>query len=205
MSDGIVWLAEEWLRPDSPVLFVTFARGITPPDLAVRLGADARAILEPMTAAETRAMTYNDRVSARVARLGECAGWSFAVEQGWPSKAWWARPEVSAGGVEVLHLTAKPDDPPRECWYYRDGATVGRFDFGERPEGGLEFLVPALEEAGAVDDPFLPDFPEDYDETPPTLTALENHFHLSLPRELILTGSLPAAVTAKVPPENLGD
>lgn len=144
-------------------------------------------MLDPITFAEAERLTFNDRESARVARFGECAGWSYAVEQGWPSKAWWAHADVSAGGVEVLHQTPKPDDPPRECWYYRDGQTVGRFDIGDTPEGGMAFLLPAFDSLSAP------------------LTALQQHFGLSLPRREILDDRLPAVVTAAVPPENLGD
>ncbi|GDY70827.1 hypothetical protein SAV31267_003120 [Streptomyces avermitilis] len=110
MSDGITWLTDAW-RGDAPILFVTFARGISPRDLVVRLGARPGEVLDPITFGEAERLTFNDRESARVARFGECAGWSYAVEQGWPSKAWWAHPDVSAGGVEVLHLTPKPDAP----------------------------------------------------------------------------------------------
>ncbi|MFH8751995.1 hypothetical protein ACH4GK_34070 [Streptomyces rimosus] len=156
---------------------------------------------DPITFAEAERLTFNDLESARVARFGECAGWSYAVEQGWPSKAWWAHPEVSAGGVEVLHLTPKPDDPPREGWYYRDGHTVGRFDIGDTPDEGLTFLLPAFEAAGLLDE----DVSEEFDSLRATLAALQQHFGLSLPRQAILDGRLPAAVTATAPPENLGD
>ncbi|MFF8931587.1 hypothetical protein ACF1AO_30470 [Streptomyces longwoodensis] len=200
MSDGITWLADAW-RGDAPALFVTFARGISPRDLVVRLGAPPGQVLDPITIAEAERLTFNDRESARVARFGECAGWSYAVEQGWPSKAWWAHPDVSAGDAEILHLTPKPDDPPRECWYYRDGQTIGRFDIGDTPDEGLEFLLPAFEEAGLLED----DVDEEFDSLRATLAALQQHFSLSLPRQQVLTGRLPAAVTAAVPPENLGD
>ncbi|MEU5647468.1 hypothetical protein [Streptomyces milbemycinicus] len=204
MSDGITWLADAW-RHNRPTLFVTFARGISAHDLVVRLGAQPGSVLDPITAAEAERLTFNDRETARVARFGQCAGWSYAVEQGWHSKAWWAHPEVSAGGVEILHLTPKPDDPPRECWYYRDGQTVGRFDIGATPDEGLAFLLPTFEEAGLVDDPLLPDMSEDFDSLRATLAALQQYFGLSLPREQIMNDRLPAAVTAAVPPENLGD
>ncbi|MFB7500745.1 hypothetical protein ACFC09_39745 [Streptomyces sp. NPDC056161] len=200
MSDGITWLTGAWLV-EAPGLFVTFARGISPRDLVGRLGARPGEVLDPITFAEAERLTFNDRESARVARFGECVGWSYAVEQGWPSKAWWAHPDVSAGGVEVLHLTPKPDDPPRECWYYRDGHTVGRFDIGDTPDEGMAFLLPAFEEAGLLDD----DVSEELDSLRATLAALQQYFGLSLPRQEILNGRLPAAVTASVPPENLGD
>ncbi|MEU0031922.1 hypothetical protein [Streptomyces sp. NPDC006335] len=200
MSEGITWLSDAW-RGDAPVLFVTFARGIGPRDLVVRLGARPGEVLDPITFAEAERLTFNERESARVARFGECAGWSYAVEQGRPSKARWAHSAISAGGVEVLHLTPKPDDPPRECWYYRDGRTVGRFDIGDTPDEDMAFLLPAFEEAGLLDD----DASEDFDSLHATLSALQQHFRLSLPRQDILNGRLPAAVTATVPPENLGD
>ncbi|CAM5563125.1 hypothetical protein [Streptomyces purpurascens] len=200
MSDGITWLTDAW-RGDARILFVTFARGISPSDLVVRLGALPGEVLAPITFAEAERLTFNDRESARVARFGECARWSYAVEQGWPSKAWWAHPDVSAGGIEVLHLTPKPDDPPRECWYYRDGQTVGRFDIGDTPDEGMAFLLPAFEEAGLLED----DVSDEFDSLRATLTALQQYFGLSLPRQEILNGQLPAAVTATVPPVNLGD
>lgn len=100
-----------------------------------------------------------------------------------------------------MHLTPKPDDPPRECWYYRNGQTVGRFDIGGTPDAGMAFLLPAFEEAGLLDDVLG----EEFDSLCATLTALQQHFGLSLPRREILNGRLPAAVTAPVLPENLGD
>ncbi|MFF7161818.1 hypothetical protein ACFZBP_10665 [Streptomyces sp. NPDC008086] len=103
--------------------------------------------------------------------------------------------------MTVLHLTPKPDDPPRECWYYHDGQTVGRFDIGDSPDERLAFLLPAFEQAGLLSD----DVSEEFDSLHATLTALQQHFGLSLPRQDILNGRLPAAVTATVPPENLGD
>ncbi len=91
----------------------------------------------------------------------------------------------------MLHLTPKPDDPPKEVWYYRDGATIGWFNIGERPDDGTEFLIPALEEAGFFDTTLHED------EVLITLRVLQEHFGLSLPRQQILTGRLPPAVTAK--------
>ncbi|MET7457308.1 hypothetical protein ABZT03_36690 [Streptomyces sp. NPDC005574] len=69
---------------------------------------------------------------------------------------------MPAGKVEVFHLTPKPDDPPRECRYYRDGQTVGRFDIGDTPDGRMAFLLPAFEEAGRLDD----DASEEFDSLP---------------------------------------
>lgn len=200
LGDGIVWLADAW-RGSALTLFVTFARGIGPHELVVRLGAQPEEVLDPITLGDAERLTFDDRESARVARFGECAGWSYAVEQGRHSKAWWAHSDVSAGGVEVVHLTPKPDDPPRECWYYRDGETIGRFDIGDTPDENMAFLLPAFEDAGLLDD----DVSEEFDSLSATLSALQGHFGLSLPRHEILQGRLPAAVTATVPPENLGD
>lgn len=105
--------------------------GISPEELAVRLGAGPQKLAEPVTLAQLLT-TPEGKKAARVAQFGEDAGWSFAVEYGAHSKAWWAKPSVSEG-CEVVQLTPKPDDPPRECWYYRDGAGVGHFDFGAHP------------------------------------------------------------------------
>ncbi|MFE5758988.1 hypothetical protein ACFQ7M_19325 [Streptomyces massasporeus] len=75
MSDGISWLSDAW-RGDAPILFVTFARGISPGHLVVRLGARPSEVLAPITFAEAERLTFYDRESARVARFGECADWS---------------------------------------------------------------------------------------------------------------------------------
>ncbi|MEW2290233.1 hypothetical protein [Streptomyces sp. NPDC047841] len=91
----------------------------------------------------------------------------------------------------------KPDDPPKECWYYHDGHTVGRFDIGDTPDEAMAFLLPAFEEAGLLDD----DVREEFDSLHATLAALQQHFGLSLPRQEVMNGRLPAAVTAIVLPE----
>ncbi|MGW3657170.1 hypothetical protein ACWD6R_16415 [Streptomyces sp. NPDC005151] len=200
-TDGITWLADVWHAQD---LNVTFARGISPGELVIRLGAAPGMSLDQITATEAIGMTGTDGC-ARVARFGECGGWSFALEPICPSAGWWGKPGLSAGGVEVLHLTPKGYDPPSEVWYYRDGATVGHFSIGEIPDGDMTFLAPAFEAAGLVDDPVLSERPEDFDSVRATLAVLEEHFGLCLPRDAVLEGRLPAAVTALTHPENLGD
>ncbi|MFF3159200.1 hypothetical protein [Streptomyces sp. NPDC057910] len=198
--DGISWLADVWL---SHSLNVTLARGVDPEGLVVRLGAASGTPFGHITSAEAASMTGSEGC-ARVARFGECGGWSFAVEPIAPSAGWWGRPHLSAGGVEVLHLTPKAHQPPPEVWYYRDGVTVDRFNIGEIPDGGMEYLAPAFEEAGLVDDPLMSDQPEDFDDVRATMKALEEHFGLSLPRRAVIEGRLPAVVTAKQHPEDLG-
>lgn len=201
MSDGIQWLADEWDYND---LNVTFARGISPQDLAVRLGADTDAPLQMLTSQEAETMIQRGDC-ARVARVGESGEWSFAVEPICPSRAWWGKPDLSRGDVEVIHLTPKPYDPPKEFWYYRSGDTVGRFDFGEQP-GGMEFLTPALQAVGAMKIMGRDGVYEEIDdETRKILAAIERHFSVSLPRADVIDGSLPAAVTAVTHPENPGD
>ncbi|MFF5716112.1 hypothetical protein [Streptomyces buecherae] len=201
MGEGIQWLADEWGRSD---LNVTFARRISPRDLAIRLGADPVAPLQPLTAYHAEAMLQGGEC-ARVARVGQSGEWSYAVEPLCPSRAWWGKPELSMGGLEVLHLTPKSYDPPKEFWYYRDGVTLGRFDFGEQP-GELEFLAPSLEAEGALN-VRGPNglYARVDDEARKILAALERHFGLSLPYEDIVHGTLPGVVTAMTPPENLGD
>ncbi|MEU6048909.1 hypothetical protein ABZ829_00535 [Streptomyces xanthochromogenes] len=200
IMDGISWLADVWR---SHSLNVTLARGVGPEGLVVRLGATSATPFGHITAAEAFSMTGAEG-SARVARFGECGEWSFAVEPICPSAGWWGRPQLSAGGVEVLHLTPKGYDPPSEVWYYRDGITVDRFNIGEIPDGGMEFLAPEFEEAGLVDDPLMSDQPEDFDAVRATLKVLEEHFGLSLPRRAVLEERLPAVVTATKHPEDLG-
>lgn len=205
MTDGIRWLTTQrggWYCG------VTFARGVDPEELAVRLGAEPGSVLPPVTARQAAHM-IDGRNCFRVARIGTCAGWSFAVEDGYHSRAWWAKPEMTRGGVEMIHLTPKPDDPPREFWYYENGATVCAMDIGSesrRRGNDPDVLVPALARAGLVSPTGGPLGGERHDDYVERLFgALEDHFKVSLPRDLVVDGALPAAVTATSEPRNLGD
>ncbi len=105
----------------------------------------------------------------------------------------------------MLHLTPKPYDPPKEFWYYHDGETVGHFAFGEQPDG-MDFLMPALRAEGAAK---VKGTDGNYvtidDEARKVLAAIERYFRVSIPREDVLSGTLPGAVTAMAPPNNPGD
>ncbi len=68
------------------MLDVHFARGIDAEELAVRMGAPRGAGAEPMTDAEIADIdvdAYPDRgPSSAVVRVGEHAGWAFAITYG---------------------------------------------------------------------------------------------------------------------------
>ncbi|MEW2513835.1 hypothetical protein [Streptomyces sp. NPDC046870] len=73
--EGVRWLAEsEWYYS------VTFARGITPEELAARLGASPGAARATATAQEAVALLNDPDVG--VARMGQAGGWAFAAEYG---------------------------------------------------------------------------------------------------------------------------
>jgi hypothetical protein len=206
MSDGIQWLADAW---NAQAYYVTFARGISPHELAIRLGADPQDQPRYKTAREAGHMA-NEHEYYTVARIGECAGWSFAVEVGAGSNAWQESDVISRGGVEVVHLNPQPDHPPSQFSYARDGVMVCFFPFlWERTEnGGTEpdLLVPAMKRAGVLDEdgkriPWGDGTGQDSTTAEAkTFAAIEEHFGLSLPKEAVITGHLKAVMTVSSEP-----
>lgn len=106
MGDGIQWLAggdalTGW------VTGVVFARGIDAEELAVRMGGAPGAGTEPITDAEVmeldmeiyRALGSGDGV----VRVGEHAGWAFAIEYG-DSTGGERLEEISRQGAEAERM-----------------------------------------------------------------------------------------------------
>ncbi|RSS78155.1 DUF6461 domain-containing protein [Streptomyces sp. WAC06614] len=197
METGIGWLVDwpDWYAG------LTFARGIGPEELAARLGAvpgPAPGPLDPTGAWSLAASTVD---GDGVARVGAFGGWSFAVEHGLPAGAD-RLAEVARGGVEAVHLDPQPDHPPKQFAYARDGEVVCCFALGEEAwRGGHrpDHLLPALVAAHVLH----PDGTDARPATEPpavrerrTLTVIEHHFALSLPRHLVAEAPLPAFVTA---------
>ncbi|MFI8454940.1 DUF6461 domain-containing protein [Kitasatospora sp. NPDC085464] len=205
-GDGIQWLADvgrpDVGRPgtglpgtggpdaDGEVGGVVFARGIPPEELARRMGADPTAGTVPISGAEIRALDIDvyrpGDDGDGVVRVGECGGWSFAIEYG-DSTGGELLTEIARDGVEVVHFRPMPEQPPALLDYARDGAVLCGFGLGEeRWRWGQEpdLLVPDLVAASVLEaDGVTPCGPEG--EGPParrTLAAVERRFGLSLPR-----------------------
>ncbi|MGW6852055.1 DUF6461 domain-containing protein [Streptomyces virginiae] len=196
VADGISRLAD-W---DQWFAGLTFARGIGPGELAVRLGALPGVRPGPLDAHDAWSMVAETLDGDGVARVGRWGGWSFAVEHGLPAGAE-RLAEVSRGGVEAVHLDPQPDRPPKQFAYARDGELICCFGLGEECwRGGHrpDFLLPELIAAGILTPDGAcarPAGEGDAERDRRTLAVVERRFGLSLPRHLIAGTPLPAYVT----------
>lgn len=183
------------------MLDVHFARGIGVEELALRLGASPGVRAESMTDAEIADLdidAYPDRgPGSAVIRVGEDAGWAFAVTYG-PYLDRLA--EVSRDGVEAVHYHYNSEHPPTIVLYARDGRTVCGFGLcEERNRYGHEpgLLLPDLVAAGILNpdgvtyrDPGIGI--DDYDDRKRLgLAVFEDRFGLSLPRSVLAEAPLP--------------
>jgi hypothetical protein len=197
MSDGIRWLVglEHWMSG------VVFARGISPHELAVRMGGDPGGPSEPVTDAEAWDLGEADGADEEgdgVVRVGEQEGWSFAVEYGDTGGA--ARlAEVSRLGAEAVRYAPMREHPPATVCYARDGVTLCGFGLGEeiwRWGQEPDLLVPdlvrgqVLRPDGAA---LLAAEDEPYTEVRRrTLGVVEQRFGLSLSPSSLKEARLPA-------------
>lgn len=198
MGDGIQWLVGE-TSSSGWMLDVHFARGIGAEELALRLGAPPGARAEPMTDLEVAYLdvdAYPDRrPGSAVVRVGEDAGWAFAITYG----PYLDRlGEVSRDGVEAVYYHHNSEHPPTIVMYARDGRTVCGFGlceesrrYGHEPD----LLLPDFVAAGILHsdgetyrDPDIDDFEE---RERLGLAVLEERFGLSLPRSALAEDPLP--------------
>ncbi|MBT2488054.1 hypothetical protein J7E96_05805 [Streptomyces sp. ISL-96] len=205
MSDGIQWLVslEKWMSS------VVFARGISAQELALRMGADPDGATEPITDSDV----WDLEIEAYrpggdgdgVVRVGECGGWSFALEYG-HSTGGDRLAEISHGGVEAVHYVPMKEHPPATVFYARDGVSLCGFGldeenvrWGEEPD----LLVPDLV-AGQVLGPdgetLLAPEDEHYLATyRRTLGVVERRFGLSLSPAYLQEARLPAYAVRGTP------
>lgn len=208
MEDGIQWLVDldDWMSS------VVFARGISPRELAVRMGGAAEAATEPITDAEVDELGMigyrPDGDGDGVVRVGACAGWSFALEYG-DSTGGDRLTEISRNGVEVIHYFPMGARPPATVHYARDSRYVCGFGLkDEHRRWGAEpdLLLPELVAAGVL----APDgethcAPEDehYKITyRRSLAVVEAHFGLSLSPAYLNEARLPAYAVRGTPRMN---
>ncbi|MFJ2770493.1 DUF6461 domain-containing protein [Streptomyces sp. NPDC087300] len=212
MSDGLAWIADAWsgTSPSAPDLYITCARGLGPEQLAERMADHEPVEVGPaLTSQEARGMVDLSQIYC-VGRIGQSGDWSFIVECG-GSEGWTLDPATSRG-AEVLILDPRPDDPPSFFTYLADGQVRLHFElgFGYDPAGARpDLLRPALEAAGITPpEDTIDDLLGDDEETSPleqkrrVLIVAGEHFGLSLPRQLIESGRLPAVVTRTSPPSS---
>ncbi|MEV1026812.1 DUF6461 domain-containing protein [Streptomyces sp. NPDC050264] len=210
MPDSLEWIAESWCGAnlDAGDLYVTCARGIGPEQLAARMADHSPVEIGPaLTIQEAHRMVDLTQIYC-VGRIGRSGEWSFIVECV-GSEGWALDPAVSRG-AEVLIFDPRPDDPPSFFSYHSDGEVQLHFElgFGYEPAGAQpDLLRPALEAAGVIPaEDSLDDWLGNDEESPlleerrRALKVVGEHFTLSLPRQMIESGRLPAVVTRTSPP-----
>ncbi|MEU4931026.1 DUF6461 domain-containing protein [Streptomyces yokosukanensis] len=196
---GVRWLVEsEWYYS------VTFARGITPDELAVRLGAAAGAARPTATAEEAVALLSDPDVG--VARIGEAGGWAFAAEYG---EARGTRhdilTDISRDGAEAVNLDPQAFHPPPLFSYAADGELLCSFGLGEeRRRWGSrpDLLQDDLTAAGIIlpTGDYLRVSAERHSlRIAMSLGVIEKRFGLALPRDLLEYDRLPLAVVSGSP------
>jgi hypothetical protein len=112
VTEGDLWPAEGESGPSAVVL----VRGLSPGELAVRMGCDPAPARAGITADDVMCLLgawhrpggYRDGLI----RTGGSAGWSFAAEYGDSSCR--GRPAEVSGGTEALRLEPPGEDPSAE-------------------------------------------------------------------------------------------
>ncbi|GKQ34978.1 DUF6461 domain-containing protein [Streptomyces sp. A012304] len=205
MTDGIVWLVdlEGWMSS------VVFARGVSPEELAVRMGGASDGATEPVTDREVHDLGVEwwrpDADGDGVVRVGTSGIWSFAVEYG-DATGGDLLEEISRDGVEVVRYVPMQEHPPAMVDYARDGVFLCGFGLAEeiwRWGQEPDLLLPDLVAAGVLTPDgktYLP--PEDGDYKTAyrrTLGAVERRFGLSLSPAVLDDARLPAYAVRGTP------
>ncbi|MEU0007195.1 hypothetical protein ABZ079_23670 [Streptomyces sp. NPDC006314] len=216
MSEGITWLAEP-KSIDWGGYSVVIAQDLAGDELARRVAATrfGRNLQEPRFLGDLTAgqagdiMTglFGDTHDAIALRYGETGEWAYVVQH----SSWYAefgdQPPVSRGGAHVFRLWYEEENgkpvPPYFA-YEHDGRTLCHFNlhldgsWGSSRVDGDPAVARALEARLTAAGLRLDD-PEDRRDDRrgihrACLGAIEEHFHLTLPREQILHGTLPTLV-----------
>lgn len=201
----MVWLVDL----DGWMSSVVFARGVSPEELAVRMGGDPDGATEPITDAEVWQLGITEwRPGADgdgVIRVGRSGQWSFAVEYG-DSTGGDLLAELSRDGAEVVRYVPPQEHPPADVHYASDGVWVCGYGlreeiwrWGEEPDLFLPDLVAAgvLSPDGAT---YLPPEDEDYRVgLRRSLGVVERRFGLSLSPAVLRDARLPAYAVRGTP------
>lgn len=213
MPDGLAWIADAWQSAhlNATDLYLTCARGLSPQQLAERMADHEPAEVGPALTIQEASQRVDLTQIYCVGRIGQSGEWAFIVECG-GSEGWSLDPAVSRGGADVLIFDPRPDDPPSFFRYLADGELQLHFELGSGydPTGAQpDLLRPALEAAGVIPpEGSIDDLLGDDEELSPlehrrrALAVVGEHFGLSLPRQVIESGQLPAVVTRTSPPSS---
>ncbi|MFD7782572.1 DUF6461 domain-containing protein [Streptomyces nojiriensis] len=210
MTDGTTWLAE----PQSIAFggyYVVLARGLTPDELVGRLAEAVRGTTPGEVAVgehtsdsllEWMDDTYGDVYAAIGLRLGRTEDWTYAVAYGGWQGEFGPLTPLSRDGAHLCVLefeeeNGKPVPPQFEyahdgrllsaCNLYLDGS------WGSEEVEGDPATAPRLQElltAAGLPDPEL----DDREVHRTALGVIERFFGLSLPKQPIVHGTLPAVV-----------
>ncbi|MEU1511678.1 DUF6461 domain-containing protein [Streptomyces sp. NPDC005811] len=198
MTDGIVWLVDDsgWTSG------VVFARGISPEELAVRMGGAPGGATEPITHADVSELEmeiYRPGADGDgVIRVGRSGEWSFALEYG-DSTGSDLLEEISTDGVEAVHYVPPMEHPPATFRYAHDGVFLTGYGlteeiwrWGQEPD----LLLPDLVAAGLLSadgKTYLPPEDEHYKTRyRRSLGVVERRFGLSLCPAFLRDARLPA-------------
>ncbi|MFF5803901.1 hypothetical protein [Streptomyces sp. NPDC012746] len=210
MTDGITWLA----APRS-IAFggysVVMARGLTPQELVGRLtetvyGPEHTAVpVGDLTGADLLALLVDYEDIGL--RYGRCGDWSYTVAYGGWMGEFGDGPPLSRGGVDICHLEFEEENGkpvPPQFAYTRDEVLLSAFNLHLDGSWGYDGVdgdpetasrVQAeLTAAGLPADEGAGDDADDREVHRTALGVLERHFGLSLPREEIVSGTLPAVL-----------
>ncbi|MCX4525734.1 MULTISPECIES: hypothetical protein [unclassified Streptomyces] len=210
MTDGITWLA----APRS-IAFggysVVMARGLTPQELVGRLtetvyGPEHTAVpVGDLTGADLLALLVDYEDIGL--RYGRCGDWSYTVAYGGWMGEFGDGPPLSRGGVDICHLEFEEENGkpvPPQFAYTRDEVLLSAFNLHLDGSWGYDGVdgdpetasrVQAeLTAAGLPADEGACDDADDREVHRTALGVLERHFGLSLPREEIVSGTLPAVL-----------
>ncbi|WP_030291385.1 hypothetical protein [Streptomyces katrae] len=211
MSDGTTWLAAAPRSIAYGGYSVVMARGLTPEELVGRL---TQTVLGPEHTAipvgdltgdgllELMADTYGSEWDAIGLRHGRCGDWSFTVAYGGWMGEFGGLPPLSRGGVDVCRLEFEEENGkpvPPQFSYVRDEVVLSAFNLYLDGSWGYDGVVGEPEVAARVQAELtaagLPDEAAGRRDVHRTaLGVVERHFGLSLPRDEIVTGTLPAVL-----------
>ncbi|MFE5536539.1 hypothetical protein [Streptomyces sp. NPDC056492] len=210
MTDGMAWLA----APQSIAYggySVVMARGLGPQELVGRLtetvyGPEHTAVpVGDLTGADLLALLVDHEDIGL--RYGRCGDWSYTVAYGGWMGGFRGGLPLSRGGVDICHLEFEEENgkpvPPRFA-HFRDEVVLSAFNLhldGSWGYDGVDGepatasrLQAALTAAGLPADEGTDDGADDREVHRTALGVLERHFGLSLPREEIVGGTLPAVL-----------
>ncbi|MFD8019045.1 DUF6461 domain-containing protein [Streptomyces lavendulae] len=211
MTDGTTWLA----APQS-IAFggyrVVLARGLSPKELADRLAATVLYAIKHSAEAvgehtgdsllELMLDTYGDHFGGIGMRLGRAGDWTYAVAYGGWQGEFGPMAPVSRDGVHVCLLeyqegNGKPVPPQFE--YFHNGRLLSACNLHLDVSWGYQGVDGEAATATRLQEMFtaagLPDPERDQREIHrTTLGIVEKFFGLSLPKEPIVSGTLPAVL-----------